>query len=512
MLSARGELRLHCDADCAASFASLPRLLDALEQRRRRRGRLAPGGRRAASGAASRCGAGSSGGASSALCRLTAARADARPLLRLQAVARPGGRGRLSPDAARGMDVRRRGARDGPRARIHARRGRRRVERPSRARASRWRACSCRWSATSCARAARSARPRPRAPWSTNLRADWRTSCTAVSTSSRTAIGGSARVAVDLGARSRAPAWAAVSAHPRRRLRHRPQPHGVRRLGPAAGVDLSPQAVSFCQRARAGRGAAGRHRAASVRGRPLRPVFATDVIEHLADDGPALSELRRVAAPGGRLMITVPAYNWLWSQHDASWHHFRRYTRPVLRERVRAHGWEPRDGNLLLLLLLPPVALVRTLQRLRSDGNGYGRRTSTSPRRADRFLDSPVRGEAELIKRGVSLSRGRVPRDGMHGRADGRARLLSVVVPVHDEEEVLPELHERLAAALAELPGRLRGGLRGRRLDGRLGGADRGLGPAPRTTSSLVSALAQLRHGGRDVRGPRPRHAASTSC
>jgi SAM-dependent methyltransferase len=178
-------------------------------------------------------------------------------------------------------------------------------------------------------------------------------------------------------------------------------------LGPAEGVDLSPQAVSFCQR----RGLDG-VRQAAIEQLPFEDgrfdlMFATDVIEHLADDGPALTELRRVAAPGGRLIITVPAYNWLWSQHDASWHHFRRYTRPRLRERVRANGWEPAMATYFYSSLLPPVAVVRTLQRLRSDGNGNGKSDlHLSPSALDPLLEFPVRGEAELIKRGVSFPAG----------------------------------------------------------------------------------------------------------
>jgi SAM-dependent methyltransferase len=131
-------------------------------------------------------------------------------------------------------------------------------------------------------------------------------------------------------------------------------------------------------------------------------LFATDVIEHLPDDGPALDELRRVAAPGARLIITVPAYNWLWSQHDTSWHHYRRYTRPRLRERVRAHGWEPTAASYFYSTLLPPVAAVRTLQRLRSNGNGKSD-LHLSPGVLNRWLELPVRGEAKLIERGASL-------------------------------------------------------------------------------------------------------------
>jgi SAM-dependent methyltransferase len=176
-------------------------------------------------------------------------------------------------------------------------------------------------------------------------------------------------------------------------------------LGQAEGVDLSSQAVEFCRR----RGLEGVQQAA-IEQLPFDDgrfdlIFATDVIEHLPDDGPALSELRRVAAPGASLIITVPAYSWLWSQHDTSWHHYRRYTRRRLRDRVRAHGWEPTVASYFYSTLLPPVAVVRGLQRLRSNGNGKSD-LHLSPGALDRWLELPVRGEAKLIEHGASLPAG----------------------------------------------------------------------------------------------------------
>ena len=176
-------------------------------------------------------------------------------------------------------------------------------------------------------------------------------------------------------------------------------------LGPAEGVDLSKEAIEFCQR----RGLHG-VREAPIEDLPYEDgrfdlLFATDVIEHLPDDGPALTELRRVAAPGASLIITVPAYSWLWSQHDTSWHHYRRYTRPRLRERVISHGWEPTVTSYFYSTMLPPVAAVRTLQRLRSNGNDKSD-LHLSPGALDKWLELPVRGEAKLIERGASLPAG----------------------------------------------------------------------------------------------------------
>ncbi|MBL7843317.1 MAG: methyltransferase domain-containing protein [Cyclobacteriaceae bacterium] len=56
-------------------------------------------------------------------------------------------------------------------------------------------------------------------------------------------------------------------------------------------------------------------------------VCAFDVIEHIADDYLAVRELKRVTHQDGKICVTVPAFNFLWSQHDDINHHFRRYTR-----------------------------------------------------------------------------------------------------------------------------------------------------------------------------------------
>jgi len=177
------------------------------------------------------------------------------------------------------------------------------------------------------------------------------------------------------------------------------------RLGSAEGVDTSQRAVEFCHRRR-------------LQGVQLAPVeqlpfeddrfdllLATDVIEHVADDGLALAELRRVAAPGAHLIITVPAYQWLWSRHDVYLHHYRRYTRRALRERAGAQGWGPVIDTYFYSTMLPPVALVRTAQRFRSEMND-GSDLQVSPRAFDRWLELPVRGEAKLIERGVSMPAG----------------------------------------------------------------------------------------------------------
>lgn len=63
-------------------------------------------------------------------------------------------------------------------------------------------------------------------------------------------------------------------------------------------------------------------------------IGAFDVIEHVADDHAALMSIARRLKPGGKLVMTVPAHQWMWSVHDEVNHHVRRYSRRALRRRI----------------------------------------------------------------------------------------------------------------------------------------------------------------------------------
>jgi SAM-dependent methyltransferase len=63
-------------------------------------------------------------------------------------------------------------------------------------------------------------------------------------------------------------------------------------------------------------------------------VTAFDVIEHLDDDIQALEEFHRVLEPGGLLLVTVPAYRFLWSEHDEALMHRRRYVASELHAKL----------------------------------------------------------------------------------------------------------------------------------------------------------------------------------
>jgi len=92
-------------------------------------------------------------------------------------------------------------------------------------------------------------------------------------------------------------------------------------------------------------------------------VTALDALEHFADDAAALRELHRVCRPGGSLLLTVPAFGWLWGSVDELGHHHRRYRRRELVGRVEAAGFDVRLARFFNFWLFPAIAGVRLLTR-----------------------------------------------------------------------------------------------------------------------------------------------------
>ena len=175
-------------------------------------------------------------------------------------------------------------------------------------------------------------------------------------------------------------------------------------LGPATGVDPSADAVAFCHdRGLADVQVAGLEALPFDDGR-FDLLLACDVLEHVADNAGALGELWRVAAPGAALVLTVPAYQWLWTDHDVALHHLRRYTRRPLCRLVVEAGWRPVQATYFNSLLLPVVAAARLAAR-RSNRPGrtdLGR----TPAGLNGALELPLRLEAAAIRRGARLPAG----------------------------------------------------------------------------------------------------------
>lgn len=93
-------------------------------------------------------------------------------------------------------------------------------------------------------------------------------------------------------------------------------------------------------------------------------VCAFDVIEHVEDDAKAIEEMIRVCKPGGHIAITVPAYAFLWGEHDVINHYFRRYTRVGLLRLLKKHEGKIIYHSYFNSILFIPIAAFRLLANL----------------------------------------------------------------------------------------------------------------------------------------------------
>lgn len=135
-------------------------------------------------------------------------------------------------------------------------------------------------------------------------------------------------------------------------------------IGEVEGVDLSDDAIRYCQEKELGIVRKGDIRDLPFEESGFHLVLAADVLEHVEDDHQAASELYRVLKPDGTAIVTVPAFESLWGLQDEVSHHKRRYRLHSLRRTLEGAGFHVQEAFYFNSLLFAPIWIARQAIRL----------------------------------------------------------------------------------------------------------------------------------------------------
>jgi SAM-dependent methyltransferase len=127
------------------------------------------------------------------------------------------------------------------------------------------------------------------------------------------------------------------------------------------GLDASPEAIRYCEEKGLGSVKMGNICAMPFDEGTFDLVLATDVIEHVDDDAGAVCEIARVLAPGGHVLITVPAFKSLWGLQDRQALHKRRYRKSEVLKLTNHAGLLAEQHYYFNYLLFVPIWCARRL-------------------------------------------------------------------------------------------------------------------------------------------------------
>jgi len=174
-------------------------------------------------------------------------------------------------------------------------------------------------------------------------------------------------------------------------------------LKQVTGIDISSDAIALCRSA----GLDAHIMDAQQLELPdasFDVVTASDVLEHLADEQKAVREWKRVLKATGLLVVFVPAFMLLWSEHDEANKHYRRYRRKQLVNLLESNGFIIERSSYWNAILFMPIAAIRLLRRLlpkRAEPKSNGD-LAEPPKVANALLAGLLHIENRILRVGVN--------------------------------------------------------------------------------------------------------------
>jgi SAM-dependent methyltransferase len=134
-------------------------------------------------------------------------------------------------------------------------------------------------------------------------------------------------------------------------------------------------------------------------GKKFDLICMFDVLEHVQYDGEALKSLRSHLKEGGLLFLSVPAMKWLYGEHDKMFHHYRRYSRNELTEKLLESGYQSSTVMYFNSFLFPLALVARAIDLLSFRGNSTG--MDTPPRMINSLLYCIFCAEHRMLRKSL---------------------------------------------------------------------------------------------------------------
>lgn len=131
-----------------------------------------------------------------------------------------------------------------------------------------------------------------------------------------------------------------------------------------SGIDISEESINLCKN----RGINDVHICSAEKldfpDYSFDIVTALDLLEHLDDDIKTLREAYRVCKHGGLLFLTIPAYQFLWGEHDEALHHKRRYIKSEIKKKIEGANFRIKKISYAIVFLFFPILCFRIIRKL----------------------------------------------------------------------------------------------------------------------------------------------------
>lgn len=126
-------------------------------------------------------------------------------------------------------------------------------------------------------------------------------------------------------------------------------------------------------------------------------ITMLDVLEHTPNDLEVLLELKKILKKDGRILITVPAYQFLWSEHDVALSHYRRYNSKNLRSVLNKSGFKITRISYFISIIFPLIVIYRLISKLKKSKSNSKAQLIKLPNFIDKILQKILFFESKIL-------------------------------------------------------------------------------------------------------------------